>query len=336
MPVVVTLGIASKDDHVGRRRILLVAYVLFAIIGLAPLFLDSLTSIVISRILLGLPGSVVLTAGNTLIGDYYDGSERRKVLALQSAVGAVLSTAMWVVGGIVAELGWRWPFAIFGIAIPLFIAGWYLLFEPENTGAGHRAGGVSASERFPYAFMVLTSVVILVITTIYYIYTLYAGVAFEALGVKSPSMIGIVTGIAGIGVPVGAWFYAKISATSVGKLMAVMYVLLGLGLAGLGFSPGYMVGMAPAFVQQLGTGIGIPIVISWVQSGVPACHRGRAMGIFGMVFFLGQFTCPFFTSALNGQTGGILQTFVVVGAICFVVAALSFVFNRQLQPPEVA
>ena len=277
----------------------------------------------------------MLTAGNTLIGDYYDGAERRKVLALQSAVGAVLSTGMWMVGGFVAELGWRWPFAIFGIAFPLFIAGWYLLFEPENTH-GHGAGANSASERFPYAFMVLTSVVILVITTVYYIYTLYAGVAFEALGVKSPSMIGIVTGIAGIGVPVGAWFYAKISAATAGKLMAVMYVLLGLGLAGLGLSSSYMVGMAPAFVQQLGTGMVIPIVISWVQSGVPACHRGRAMGIFGMVFFLGQFTCPFVTSALNAHTGGILQSLVVVGVICMVLAALSAVFDRKLQPPPVA
>ena len=321
-------------DLVGRRRILLVSYILFAIFGLAPLFLDNLTSIIVSRVLLGLPGAVVMTAGNTLIGDYYDGPERRKWMAFQSGVGAVLATGMWLIGGFVAELGWRWPFAIFGIAIPLFAAAWLLLFEPPLATGEHGEKTSLSSARFPYSFMVTACIVTLVATTIYYLYTLYAGVAFDALGVKSPSMIGLVTGIAGVGVPIGAYFYSRISGRSPGQLMGIMYVLFGIGLIGIGLSPNYEVGMLAAFFQQLASGMIIPILIVWVQSGLPANHRGRGMGIWGTCFFLGQFTCPFFTTMLTSKTSGILQTFMIVGVICFAAAIASLVLDRRFSPPQ--
>ena len=45
-------------DYMGRRRILLFAILLFAVIGVVPLFLDNLNVIVAFRVLLGLPNQL--------------------------------------------------------------------------------------------------------------------------------------------------------------------------------------------------------------------------------------------------------------------------------------
>ena len=312
-------------DYMGRRRILLFAILLFAVIGVVPLFLDNLNVIVAFRVLLGLPNAIVVTVANTLVGDYYNEVDRRKWLAFQSGVGSILGTGLWLAGGFLADIGWRWPFAIYFLAIPIFVAGLYYLFEPKvaaSTEADSKQA-IEVGSKFPIGFMAFACAVTLFATTVYYVYTLYAGLAFDALGVKSPSMIGIATAAASIGVPVGAYIYNRIAAARTAYLLAFTFLVFGVGLIGLGFAPNYKVGIAVAFVLQLGSGTTIPILIVWVQSKLQFEQRGRGMGIWATCFFLGQFTCPVFLSIIGAYTSGVLQTMFVVGIISTIAAAVS-------------
>ena len=92
---------------------------------------------------------------------------------------------------------------------------------------------------------------------------------------------------------------------------------------GLGLAPNYKVGIAVAFVLQLGCGTTIPILVVWVQSKLQFEQRGRGMGIWATCFFLGQFTCPVFLSIIAAYTSGVLQTLFVVGIISTIAAAVS-------------
>jgi MFS family permease len=47
--------------------------VLYAVVGTAPLYLPSLTTIIASRFALGLIEAVLMTVSTTMIGDYYEG-----------------------------------------------------------------------------------------------------------------------------------------------------------------------------------------------------------------------------------------------------------------------
>src|SRR5262245_45665494 len=63
-------------DALGRKRPLVIAFALYAAFGTAPLWLDSLHAIIVSRAGVGLAEAVVMTCCTTLIGDYYDGAKR--------------------------------------------------------------------------------------------------------------------------------------------------------------------------------------------------------------------------------------------------------------------
>ena len=60
-------------DRLGRKRLLIVATVLYAVFGTAPLWLDSLGAIMASRALVGITEAAIMTCCTTLIGDYYTG-----------------------------------------------------------------------------------------------------------------------------------------------------------------------------------------------------------------------------------------------------------------------
>src|ERR1700736_6494226 len=53
-------------DRFGRRRLLILAMVLYALSGIAPVFLDDLYAIIASRVAVGACESVVMTVSTTL------------------------------------------------------------------------------------------------------------------------------------------------------------------------------------------------------------------------------------------------------------------------------
>lgn len=80
-------------DRFGRKRLLLFSAILYAAAGSSGFFLDSLTLILIGRVLLDLAVAGIMTSVTTLIADYFTGDERAHLLGLQAifmALGGVV------------------------------------------------------------------------------------------------------------------------------------------------------------------------------------------------------------------------------------------------------
>jgi len=101
---------------IGRRRTLIGALVIYSVAGVMPIFLNSLTAIIASRIVVGAMESAVVTASTTLIGDYFHGESRERWLANQTAVASISSIFLALLGGALGNLGWRAPFAAYAVA----------------------------------------------------------------------------------------------------------------------------------------------------------------------------------------------------------------------------
>src|SRR3954471_1689542 len=106
-------------DRVGRKRLLVVATVLYAVFGTAPLWLDSLDGIIASRALVGVAEAAIMTCCTTLIGDYYSGPRRVKYLALQTMCASASATVFFVLGGAAGSAGWRVPFWVYAVSLLL-------------------------------------------------------------------------------------------------------------------------------------------------------------------------------------------------------------------------
>ena len=119
-------------DLLGRRRPLVIALALYAAFGTAPLWLDSLYAIIVSRAGVGLAEAVIMTCCTTLIGDYYDGARRSKYLALQTTYTTLSASLFLLVGGLLGELGWRAPFWAYGVSLLLAPLAQIYLWEPER------------------------------------------------------------------------------------------------------------------------------------------------------------------------------------------------------------
>ncbi|MBT0670657.1 MFS transporter [Novosphingobium profundi] len=316
-------------DYFGRRRLLLFSFILYAIVGVAPVYLDDLTHILISRICVGVAEALIYVLSTTMIGDYYKGASRDKWLAAQTAFASMSALLFFNLGGIMGESGWRGPFWAYASALVMFALVWKFTWEPQNDAHSedeteHAPHNLSW-EGFPWAKMAMIVVITVYGSIFFYTVQIQAPSGLAELGLTSPAERGFLTSIASIGVPLGTFFYSRIgSKWAVGRLLLMEFALLSAGfalMAKAGAVTGFLFG---CFVNQVGAGLLLPTLLVWSMSILKFEFRGRGTGFWQSAFALGQFLSPVVVTFAASKAGGLLGAFLVlsIGALGGVVIAL--------------
>lgn len=279
----------------------------------------------------------MLTVANTLMADYFEDEARHRWLMLQGMVGSILGSVTIVCSGFLASLGWQWPFAVYGVAFPIFLASYFYLYEPQPRTAGQKNEAPRApATRFPYWVAIGICAVTIVLSIIYYVQVIHFSVLLKDLGVSDPKSIGLAMAIPSLGVPIGSVIFKLTARFGAGTQIALVFLCYCIGLTGIGLAADYKIALAFAFVQQLANGIIVPALIAWAQSKFNFEHRGRGMGWWASSFFAAQFLSPAFVNVVRAWTGGLQPAFVVFGVIAGICALVAFLAKLRSAQPAVA
>ncbi len=319
-------------DRFGRRRMAIGFAAVYGIGGMVPFFIQDFGALLAGRLLLGVGEAFILTMGNTLLGDYFDRDERARWLMWQSVVGSVSGAVLVSASGYLAGFGWNYSFLVYGTALLISLAGYVYLYEPDLPQVARRSADEPLDMPFPQGTMVRIAVTTFVLSALYFVYTLQFSLALDELGLKEVHRIGNYTALASVGVPVGAALYKRLSRRGPTTQFGVLFLLVGTGLTGIGLSRALPAVIGFAFVQQLGAGMCIPVLVGWSLRELPDAFRGRGMGLWTSAFFLGQFLSPVFVSLVKGLLGGLLPTFAACGLVCIAIAVGNLALARRAVP----
>src|SRR4051812_38770338 len=121
-------------DRLGRKRLLVGALVVYAVVGTAPEWLPSLQLIVASRVLVGLTEAAIMTCCTTLLADYFSGAQRERYFGLQVVFTTVAATLFFGLGGAPGAHNWRTPFWLYVVSLPLAAAAARYVWQPARLG----------------------------------------------------------------------------------------------------------------------------------------------------------------------------------------------------------
>lgn len=129
------LVLGPLSDRYGRKPILLIALVVFAIGALMSVWSKTIEIFIFWRLIQGLGASGGYFLARTIPADMYQGQDLAKVMALVGAINGFAPASAPVIGGIVGhDVGWRGIFWIlFGFALLLLVLS--LIFKeslPQN------------------------------------------------------------------------------------------------------------------------------------------------------------------------------------------------------------
>jgi MFS family permease len=321
-------------DSFGRRRTCIGALVVYAIVGMLPIILNSLTAIIASRFVLGAMEALIVTSSTTLIGDYFHGREREKWLANQTAVASIASIFLALLGGALGNLSWRGPFAAYGVSILFAVALMLWTWEPQKSEEPSNEA-VSSAARFPWgAIMPIALLAVFGGVMFFTMQIQVSNVLSEYYGIRSPSQLGLYTGLAGLSVAGGTLLYRQFTARLVvATQLLIAFALLGVSYVEMNHAPTSTLFTVWLIANQIGSGMLLPALVVWAMGRLPFEVRGRGTGLFMTGWWLGQPLSTQAVALLRGQMNGSLpEALQIFGILCLVAAAIALVSGSVCPP----
>jgi MFS family permease len=328
-------------DRLGRRRPLVIALVLYAAFGTAPLWLDSLHATLWSRAGVGLAEAVIMTCCTTLIGDYYDGARRSKYLALQTTYVALSASLFLLLGGLLGELGWRAPFWVYGISLLIAPLAQIYLWEPERKRRTEveqdPTPGDAAAPSFRPLLLLSICGITLITVIAFYVVPVHLGYLLNGLGIRSTRTIGLILGLAAVTKVIGTLIFHRlfIIGFTTPRLLALSCAFSGSGLLVLAAATTMNEVAIGALINGFGGGLLVPTLLTWNMGALPLERRGLGTGAFTASMFLGQFVNPIVVLSLAGIAGGRAAAVHLIGLGLLALTGISLAASlKSARKPE--
>jgi MFS family permease len=320
-------------DRFGRKPLLLFTTLLYGLAGCSGLYLNSLSSILAGRAVLGLAVAGVMVTATTLIADYYSGPARASFMGLQAGFMGLGGVFFLTLGGILAQQNWRYPFGIYLFAwliVPMILL---FIWEPSRSKVADLEASTSNA---PPQLMPVG------VLGIVYGLTMLSQVAFYLIPVQLPffleSLVQAAPSQSGMAIAVCTLFSA-IASVTYGKLkqrmefvtfLPLIFGLMGIGYLLIGQSANWAQVLVGLAIAGLGLGILMPNMTVWLSTTVPEAVRGRALGGLSTAMFLGQFLSPIVTQPFT-KAMGLGAVYAITGGFLAIVALGFAVFKTQIR-----
>lgn len=293
----------------GARRLLIFSLGLYGIAGTAPIYLQSLNSILFSRLLVGVAEAGLATTAMTLISNYFSGDARQKWYAYQVLLLPWIGAALMGATGIIGDESWRMTFALYAISLLWLLLTCAFLFDPLPSMTRERA------RLPPLRHLLLVVAIQLPGSLFFYASALEVAFLLRQQGAPAPSAAADVTALGLIIGPLGALLSRKFTHVRVGVLIAAAMFTMGCGLFIMAVGRDIFLIAIGLAVQQIGGGLLLPTTLTFVVSLCPSKDRGSYAGLWYSCHMVGQFLTPLVMAALMWMTGTRERSMLVAGGL---------------------
>lgn len=323
-------------DRTGRKNMLVFGLALYAVFGVAPAFIDSLSTIIATRIGVGFAEAILMTASVALIGDYYSGVQRERYLALNTTLSSSSAVIFIAIGGALGEIGWRVPFYVYSISLLLAFAALFLLWEPkshqhENEHMLEKLDPEEAAQWHPWLIAGICGVTFIG-AILFMSVQVHIGYLLGSVDITAPSSIGLLASLAQVAVVIGSIgfrFLLNMKGFGTGMRLALALGLIGIGYLLIGNNGGASEIMVTGMmINGLGAGLLLPTLMVWNMTNLPPHRRALGTGAWMAAFFLGQFFTPIVVVGLQGVLGTHADAIGLIGLLVFPAALMIGAGNR--------
>lgn len=281
--------------RIGAYRVLVSGLAIYGALGVVGMWLTNPVVLFADRLLLGGATAMVMASGTALISEFHEGDARLKMIALQGMSIELGGVIFLAIGGILARLGWQFPFLLY-LAAWLFLA-LVLAFVPRRAPAPANAHEAANDDEKDTAGQKRDQVM-----DIFFAACLSMILFFTAVIMMPRRLDGM-----GLTADETGYFMSFISLVAVGAASQMprvqrrfgSAVTLAIAFAGYGISHAlYTTGDLPlmlvgAISMGIGFGLSVPLVNHMAVERSSAATRHRNVAMLSVAIFLGQFLSSF-------------------------------------------
>jgi len=260
-----------------------------------------------------------------LILNMYDGIQRDRVMGWRGSAQSFGGVIWPLVGGTLGGFSWRFPFAVYMLAIPIGLLAIAAVPEPAIQ---HRTGPESSGNTSVFRIFRQSPVLFIIYGMIFFgNLLLYSIIIFlpqllERFGTTSTVRIGLFITAMTASAGVTAFIYGKIrSRFSYRIIVTVAAALWTAAFTTISLAAGSRIMALAVALFGVSQGLLMPTVMVWIGAVVPASFRRRFSSYLGTFGFIGQFLSPILFAPVFMLVGlrGVFMVGAGVGAAWFLI-----------------
>ena len=282
------------SDNVGRKKLLNGSLLVFGISGASGYFADSFFFMFVGRAILGLSIAGIKTATVAMVGDYYQGPERNKIIGWQGSAMKIGGVIFMLLGGLLANFNWQVPFLGYLLAFLILPSGLIALSEslPDVTASRSQATGdhLPAIPFWPAAYVFVSA---FLASGLFFITPVQLPFYLRNAFTASPFEMGAAIAVGNtVGALISLMYYRFKKRMNFVAIYAFIFFSMSAGYYIVASASSYNAALMGMVVAGLGFGLYVPNHSSWILSIVSAKRRGFGVGLVTTAMFLGQFSAP--------------------------------------------
>lgn len=277
-------------DRFGRKQVLIPSLLLFALGGCACMAAQSFAQLLLCRMVQGVGSAPLGLLYATIIADAWQGEERLKVMSWNAFVLGLGTAVSPALGGMLAMLHWKLPFALPLLALPLALlaASLPLLRPLAALSLKDYAKQTLSCAREPRTLVLFSLTLLTFIMLSGPIITclpMLAELTFHA----SPLETGMVIAIASLASGLAAARLPRLHRRlSIRRLLLIAVALYSVAFCAIALTTSFWLLLGPVTLYGLAQGLNIPLVNTLLTGQAPDGQRAALMACNAVLLRLGQ------------------------------------------------
>lgn len=288
-------------DRFGLYKSLCFGLFTYGLLGIAGFMLHG-PVIFVDRLLLGGSTAMIMAAGTGLISEFYEGNARLGMIAKQGMSIELGGVIFLFVAGLLAHVGWQWPFALYLSAWALLALVLVCVPQPSATKHSQEAGEIPAlSAALKLVYMSATLSMIVFFTAVIMLPLRLADIGLNE------AQVGYFLSYVSL-VAVGAAAIMPTAARKIGEHGTLIFgfAFYTLAHSAFAFGDGLTLMIEGGLCLGLGFGLTVPLLNHMTIELSHAAQRGRNLAWLSVAIFGGQFLSSFMEFVPGGQSYGFL------------------------------
>jgi len=292
-------------DRLGRKKVLFPSLLLFGFAGAACSLGRELWLLLILRFLQGIGAASLAFLNLTLIGDLYSGRERSRAVGYNEGIISATEAAYPLLGGMLAALGWYYPFLLSLLALPIGFLVLFYLKTPEPVVRHDLKGYLRYGSRMAREPGTVALFVAVIAT-----FMVYFGVFHAFFPFLMNSSFSAPSSIIGVFMSL-AFLAAAVTSSQLGRLVGrysevglirAAWLLYALALALIPVAPLKWL-LLPVLIYGTAQGINLSSLLSLLAGFAPREQRAGFLSMNWTVIRLGQTVGPLLMGAIFALGG---------------------------------
>ncbi|MBE6525679.1 MAG: MFS transporter [Thermoplasmata archaeon] len=311
-------------DRIGMAKTFILSLAIFTVTGTMGYFASTIWELLAYRFLLGIGIAGIATTSTALIGMYYSGMKRMQIIGLQSAAMGIGCLILETLGGVLADIGWKEPFLVYLIGIPIILVSLLGIRDIEFDSSEYEYNVMEMDNNtvktsklpilFCYSMIFMSTFMMFIIPT--NISEFLAGLGTDM------TVVGLLLGLMGIAQGITSTLYSRLKERPNQYVVyTASFIVLGVALALLYAENVILAGVCIALVG-VGMGIMIPTVVGELTAiAMQGNDQGKIMGGYSMAMNLGNFVSAILVTILITSMG-YTDAFITAAIVSVVIGIL--------------